>query len=120
MPSDYSLEEAYCLEERYDGDKYRTPLMCELRSLELSNYMFSHSALTAILDNCPLLESLHITGFSADSMDAELQAKCARVKNLKLPFSSDEDEEENDEDEDSTEDAFWMARQMQSYRRNVQ
>jgi hypothetical protein len=99
MPSNYSFGEA-CLEERLDGDIYRTPMMCELRSLELSNYIFSHSALTAILDNCPLLESLHITGFCADSMDAELQAKCARVKNLNLPFSSDEDEEEDEEDED--------------------
>jgi hypothetical protein len=75
-------------------------MMCELRSLELSNYIFSHSALTAIVNNCPLLESFHITGFSADSMDAELQAKCARVKNLNLPFSYDEDEEETEEDED--------------------
>ena len=100
MPSDYSFGEA-CLEEQYDGDIYRTPLMCELHSLELSNYIFSRSALAAILDNCPLLESLHITGFCADSMDAELQAKCARVKNLNLPFSSDEDEEENEEDEGS-------------------
>jgi hypothetical protein len=99
MPSNYSFGEA-CLEERLDGDIYRTPMMCELRSLELSNYIFSHSALTAIVNNCPLLESFHITGFSADSMDAELQAKCARVKNLNLPFSYDEDEEETEEDED--------------------
>ena len=58
-----------------------------------------------MLDNCPLLESLHITGLFVDgTMDAELQAKCARVKNLDLPFNSDEDSE-IEEDEDS-EDEF--------------
>ena len=99
----YSFGDA-CLEECVDGDIYRTPLMCQLRSLELSNYIFSGLALTAMLDNCPLLESLHITGLFVDgTMDAELQAKCARVKNLNLPFSSDEDsvieEDEDSEDE---------------------
>ncbi|XP_004974361.1 putative F-box/LRR-repeat protein 23 [Setaria italica] len=42
--------------------------------------------LASILDNCPLLESLHITGsFKYYEMDDELQAKCTRVKNLTIP-----------------------------------
>ncbi|CAO2189449.1 unnamed protein product [Urochloa humidicola] len=99
MPSDYTIGHAG-LEECIDGDIYRTPMMCELRSLELSNYVLSAAALTAILDNCPLLESLKISGLLVDGMDAQLREKCARIKNLSLPDDSDEEDEEPEEDED--------------------
>ena len=76
--------------------------MCELRSLQWSNYILSARALIAILDNCPLLESLNITGLFISTMDAQLRKKCARVKHLNLPdYSNDEDEEpETDGDEE--------------------
>ncbi|CAO2206059.1 unnamed protein product [Urochloa humidicola] len=104
------------LKECIDGDIYRTPLMLELLSLELSNYVFSAEALTSILDNCPLLESLKISGLLVDGMDAQLQEKCARIKNLSLPNDLDEEDEETDdsdeedeepeEDEDPSDDGF--------------
>ncbi|WVZ94386.1 hypothetical protein U9M48_040285 [Paspalum notatum var. saurae] len=97
MPFDYPFEEAM-LEERIDGDIYRTPLMCELRSLVLCNYIYDGLELAAILDNCPLLESLDITGLFVDgTMDAQLQAKCATVKNLNLHLDDSDDEGEEDE-----------------------
>lgn len=82
-----------------------TPVMCELRSIELSNISFSDVALTALLDNCPLLDSLNISGSLDITMDAQLRAKCARVENLILPYVSDEEyveeeDEEPEEDED--------------------
>ncbi|TVU02052.1 hypothetical protein EJB05_52418, partial [Eragrostis curvula] len=111
-PPDFDFDEALLM-ECVDGDIYRTPMMCELRSLELFNYVFSKEQLTAILDNCPQLESLHITGHQVDAMDdAQLQAKCARVKKLTIPFyttekdsghsdSSEDDSENDSEDDDS-------------------
>ncbi|CAL5010811.1 unnamed protein product [Urochloa decumbens] len=103
MPSGYNMGDAV-LEEYIDGDIYRTPLMLELRSLELSNYLFFAEALTAILDNCPLLESLKISGLLVDGMDVQLREKCARIKNLSLPNDSDEeDEETHDSDEEDEE-----------------
>ncbi|KAL6843133.1 hypothetical protein ACP4OV_026846 [Aristida adscensionis] len=73
------------------------PMMCQLRFLELSSCDLSCNGLRAILDNCPVLESLHITSyFRKRKMDKELQLKCGRVKNLILPphsFSDDSDEE---------------------------
>ncbi|KAL6592702.1 hypothetical protein ACP70R_049377 [Stipagrostis hirtigluma subsp. patula] len=101
LPSDYDFAEVV-LEECQDGDIYRTPMMCELRSLELSNYILTGEQLTAILDNCPLLESLHITGFFVDrGMDAKLRAKCARVKNLTLPDGLTKETNEDSGEEDN-------------------
>uniref|UniRef100_A0A804R5V6 F-box domain-containing protein n=1 Tax=Zea mays TaxID=4577 RepID=A0A804R5V6_MAIZE len=42
---------------------------------------------------------LYITGYFDGIMDAELCAKCAKVKKLTLPDISDSDEEESDEEE---------------------
>ncbi|CAL5010838.1 unnamed protein product [Urochloa decumbens] len=65
------------------------PMMSELLSLELFLCDLTNEGLTSILDNCPLLESLYITGsFDYYGMDEELQAKCSRVKNLTLPIYS--------------------------------
>lgn len=42
--------------------------------------------LKAILDSCPLLETLHIDGyFKKHEMNKVLRKKCARVKSLTLP-----------------------------------
>jgi hypothetical protein len=76
----------------YKEETYVIPVMSELRSLELSGYNLTATGLTAIIDNCPLLESLNVTGDPIiGTMDQELLAKCARVKNLVLPCDSDED-----------------------------
>ena len=70
-------------------------VMSELRYLELLHYNLTAAGLTAIIDSCPLLESLNVTGGSIiHMMDQELRAKCARVKNLSLPCDSDEDSSE--------------------------
>jgi hypothetical protein len=66
--------------------------MTELCSLELLGCDLTAEGLTAILDHCPVLEDLYITGYFDGIMDAELCAKCAKVKKLTLPNSSDEEE----------------------------
>ncbi|TVU43224.1 hypothetical protein EJB05_09671 [Eragrostis curvula] len=95
LPPDLDFGEVMLM-ECADGDRYRTPMMRELRSLELYNYVIGSEQFTPILDNCPLLESVHITGFYVDGeMDAELQAKCARLKNLTFPFDPTETDYDN-------------------------
>ncbi|TVU07336.1 hypothetical protein EJB05_47386, partial [Eragrostis curvula] len=72
----------YCMQPM-DGE---IPLMHELHTLELCECDLSARGLNSILDSCPVLESLQITGcFNKHDIDKELQAKCARVKNLSLP-----------------------------------
>ncbi|CAO2164067.1 unnamed protein product [Urochloa humidicola] len=64
--------------------------MRELRSLELFHCELTAQGLGAILDNCPLLETLCITGFmyGGGKMEEKLRQKCAAVKNLTLPDKS--------------------------------
>ncbi|EAZ41790.1 hypothetical protein OsJ_26330 [Oryza sativa Japonica Group] len=65
--------------------------MHELSSLQLFANNLSNEGLTAILDNCPFLESLDIRHCFNVSMDDTLQAKCARIKTLRLPYDSTDD-----------------------------
>lgn len=76
----------------YDGGLNDISVMCELRSLELLECRLTISGLMDILDNCPLLETLHVTGYFVDKifMDERLLAKCSRVKNLMLPPHRDD------------------------------
>ncbi|TVU02054.1 hypothetical protein EJB05_52420, partial [Eragrostis curvula] len=75
-------EEDFCMEPM-DGE---IPMMHKLRTLTLYECDLTGKGLKGILDNCPLLESLHITGyFNKREMNEELRLKCARVKNLILP-----------------------------------
>ncbi|KAF8775026.1 hypothetical protein HU200_005075 [Digitaria exilis] len=81
-----------------------SPPFCHICESE-KFFDFSDVALTALLDNCPLLDSLNISGSLDITMDAQLRAKCARVENLILPYVSDEEyveeeDEEPEEDED--------------------
>ncbi|CAO2200875.1 unnamed protein product [Urochloa humidicola] len=64
--------------------------MRELRSLELFHCELTAQGLGAILDNCPLLETLRVTGFmyGGGKMDEKLRQKCAVMKNLTLPDKS--------------------------------
>ncbi|TVU02079.1 hypothetical protein EJB05_52445, partial [Eragrostis curvula] len=72
--------------EPIDGE---IPVMHELRTLELYECDLTARGLNSILDSCPLLESLYITGyFNKKDINKELRVKCARVKNLALPTRS--------------------------------
>lgn len=72
------------------------PLMLKLHTLELYDCDLEVEGLEAILNSCPVLETLHINGyFDKREMDKELRMKCARVKNLTLPTRiSDNPEDE--------------------------
>jgi hypothetical protein len=62
--------------------------MCKLRSLELFHFDLTSEGLEAVLDSCPILESLLVTGyclFDMKEMDEELKVECARVRNVTLP-----------------------------------
>lgn len=62
------------------------PKMSNLQSLELFECDLTTKGLTTILDNCPMLQSLHITGsFEYYNMDDVLQKKCDRVRSLSIP-----------------------------------
>ncbi|CAO2175921.1 unnamed protein product [Urochloa humidicola] len=75
--------------EIQDGGVCAIPIMCELSSIDLFEFDVTTHGLEVILENCPLLETLHITGyFLGDDGEAyeELRERCAaRVKNLTLP-----------------------------------
>ncbi|CAL5007842.1 unnamed protein product [Urochloa decumbens] len=62
------------------------PVMAKLHTLELYDCNLSTKGLNAILDSCPLLETLHIGGyFHKRKMGKELWRKCrTRVKNITL------------------------------------
>ncbi|KAM0850633.1 hypothetical protein ACQ4PT_052970 [Festuca glaucescens] len=67
--------------------------MPELRHLQLFANRLRSNALAAILDNCHHLESLDLRQCFNVHIDAELQAKCARLKDVKLPKDSASDYE---------------------------
>ncbi|CAL4997238.1 unnamed protein product [Urochloa decumbens] len=62
-----------------------------LRSLQLFASSISNNELAGILDGCQQLESLDIRHCFNISMNEEMQAKCARVKTVRLPGDSMED-----------------------------
>ena len=63
--------------------------MHDLRSVELFHCDLTTQGLRAILDSCPLLETLRITGFLVGGkMGEKLRQKCAGVKDLTLPDKS--------------------------------
>ena len=83
----YDLE---CNEDEYSKERIdgEISLMPKLHTLELYQCELKGEGLKAILDSCPVLETLCIDGcFSKGErkMDKELLMKCARVKNLSLP-----------------------------------
>jgi hypothetical protein len=68
-----------------DDDALGIASMHGLRSLQLFGQNFTNKGLTAILDNCPHLESLDIRHCFNISMDGALRRKCRNIKTLKLP-----------------------------------
>jgi hypothetical protein len=64
-----------------------------LRRLTLQGIGVSNDELTAIVDGCPRLELLDVCScwdLCVDD-DAQLLAKCARIRTLKLPPSEEDD-----------------------------
>ncbi|AQL04433.1 F-box protein SKIP19 [Zea mays] len=89
----------FCTGEYYYGDDWmRNEIigtftrMSVLRFLDLLFYNLTAEGLTDLLDHCPVLEDLYITGCFYGIMDAELYAKCLKVKKLTLPYSYDQAE----------------------------
>ncbi|CAO2164093.1 unnamed protein product [Urochloa humidicola] len=97
------------------------PIMLELQTLELHQCDLTSEGLNSILDKCPQLETLYISGFfNQREMGKELRVKCRRVKNLTLStsdkpyesyydgyyhsdyYSQDEDYDSQDEDDDDS------------------
>uniref|UniRef100_A0A0A8ZNJ3 Uncharacterized protein n=1 Tax=Arundo donax TaxID=35708 RepID=A0A0A8ZNJ3_ARUDO len=77
-----------------DGAKCRIPIMRELRSLELNKCRLTEMKLMAIINNCPVLESLYINVCfisRVSKMVEWIQAKYARVKVLAVIADSDEE-----------------------------
>ncbi|CAL5010795.1 unnamed protein product [Urochloa decumbens] len=73
------------------GESKEVARMHGLRSLQLFASGISNNELAAILDGCQQLESLDIRHCFNISMNEEMQAKCARVKTVRLPGDSMED-----------------------------
>ncbi|XBI20935.1 hypothetical protein VPH35_062128 [Triticum aestivum] len=67
-----------------DDEAMGIATMHELRSLQLFANRLSNKGLTAILDNCPHLESLDIRHCFNVCMDNTLHAKCDRISTLSL------------------------------------
>ncbi|KAK8950691.1 F-box protein SKIP19 [Platanthera zijinensis] len=66
----------------------------QLRRLQLFANCLTSIGLSAILDNCPDLESLDIRFcFNIGSLDESLKSKCKRIKDLRLPNDSTADYE---------------------------
>ncbi|KAF8662540.1 hypothetical protein HU200_056137 [Digitaria exilis] len=65
-----------------DREKFVIPVMCELRSFELTQCNFTVDELVATIDNCPLLESLQIGGLDRDML-RQLRERC-EAKNLTI------------------------------------
>ncbi|CAO2206042.1 unnamed protein product [Urochloa humidicola] len=74
-----------------DDDALGIASMHGLRSLQLFGNNFTNKGLTAILDNCPHLESLDIRHCFNIAMDDALRAKCATIKTLRLPYDPTDD-----------------------------
>ncbi|CAO2168336.1 unnamed protein product [Urochloa humidicola] len=76
----------------YYQQNFVIPVMCELRSFELTLYDFTVEESMAMIDNCPLLKSLHINCFIKKKRHfvKELRERCG-AKNLTI--TSDLDEE---------------------------
>ena len=103
----FSIDENYYTDDGIVREKIKGifTTMCELLSLELLDCDLTVEGLSDILDHCPVLQSLYITGYFDGEMDAELRAKCAKVKNLTLPVADGFPEEYyNDEGYESSSD----------------
>ncbi|CAO2187308.1 unnamed protein product [Urochloa humidicola] len=88
---DYSDDDDSEFRYNKDDDALGIASMHGLRSLQLFGQNFTNEGLTAILDNCPHLESLDIRHCFNITMDDALRAKCATIKTLRLPYDPTDD-----------------------------
>jgi hypothetical protein len=63
-----------------DRDALAIASMPELRTLQLFRDKLTNAGLASIIDNCPHLESLDLTGCRNITMDDALRAMCSRIK----------------------------------------
>ncbi|TVU10773.1 hypothetical protein EJB05_44320, partial [Eragrostis curvula] len=73
--------------------------MREIRSLQLVYSELSNQGLSAILDNCPHLESLDVRRCRHIIVDEALRAKCARINSVKLLLHERDDDDYCEESE---------------------
>ncbi|KAJ4816012.1 RNI-like superfamily protein [Rhynchospora pubera] len=77
--------------------------MHQLQHLQLIGNRMTNEGLKAILDGCPHLETLDIRRCYNVNMDADIRARCARLKTIRLPGDSVDDYEfEADADQDDS------------------
>ncbi|CAL4906844.1 unnamed protein product [Urochloa decumbens] len=67
--------------------RFSIPMMHGLHSLELFGGHLTMDVMMEIVDNCPSLESLHISGmpYLYGREEKELRDKCSKIKDLRLP-----------------------------------
>ncbi|KAJ3698585.1 hypothetical protein LUZ61_002290 [Rhynchospora tenuis] len=83
--------------------------MHQLHHLQLIGNRMTNEGLKAILEGCPHLETLDIRRCYNVNMDADMQARCARLKTIRLPGDSVDDygfEADADQDESCDMDGF--------------
>ncbi|XP_078170577.1 putative F-box/LRR-repeat protein 23 [Carex rostrata] len=82
-------------EEVFDDDEALgiAKTMHQLRHLQLIGNRLTNGGLKAILDGCPHLETLDIRRCYNVNMDADMRARCARLKSIRLPGDSVDDYE---------------------------
>ncbi|KAJ3701053.1 hypothetical protein LUZ61_004758 [Rhynchospora tenuis] len=84
--------------------------MHQLRHLQLIGNRVTNKGLKAILDGCPHLETLDLRRSRNVKMDADMQARCARLKTIRLPEDSLDDYDfEADADDRQDEINFWYS-----------
>ncbi|XP_058733356.1 putative F-box/LRR-repeat protein 23 [Vicia villosa] len=79
----------YVVEDKYDDVAFAiAKTMPMLRHLTILNNGLTNNGLLAILDGCPLLESLDIRGCVHLDLDGSLKERCKQIKELRFPSDS--------------------------------
>ncbi|XP_058733411.1 putative F-box/LRR-repeat protein 23 [Vicia villosa] len=79
----------YVVEDKYDDVAFAiAKTMPMLRHLTILNNGLTNNGLLAILDGCPLLESLDIRGCVHLDLEGSLKERCKQIKELRFPSDS--------------------------------
>ncbi|TVU10764.1 hypothetical protein EJB05_44310, partial [Eragrostis curvula] len=84
---------------RNDREATAISRMREIRSLQVVYSELSNQGLSAILDNCPHLESLDVRRCRHIIVDEALRDKCARINSVKLLLHERDDDDYCEESE---------------------
>nr|CAB3480272.1 unnamed protein product [Digitaria exilis] len=90
----YSFEPEYVGGNYHTDEAYGITTMHGLRYLTIHGYHLTNKGLTAILDNCPQLESLDLD--SSFVLDDAIRAKCAAIKISVSPLPIIDDAQESE------------------------